>query len=148
MPTPQQTITQHIQQFGWHCLHVHPVKTEQLGFSYSIGFIETFKSPEIMLFGATPDKAHALLSECAYLLKSGHQFLPDVEDSEVLAGGYKVIFKNINQKYICEYLGTATRHYQKNDIQAMIMFLPDASHLFPWHKGYDYIDQSEGLRLI
>lgn len=147
-PTPNEVIQQHIQQFGWHCLHVHPSEKDQLEFSYSIGFIEKFQSPEIMVFGLARDKAHALLSECAQLLKQGHKFQPDQEDSEVLACGYKVIFKNIKSKHVNEYLGTATRHYKTDNIEAMIMFLPDANHKYPWDSEYDYIDQSEALQLI
>lgn len=50
-----QRISENIREYGWHCLHVFPTKESQDKFSYSIGFEESYGSPEIMFL---PDRQH------------------------------------------------------------------------------------------
>lgn len=144
----RQEIADHIQTYGWHCLHVLSNEAGEQNFSYTIGFEASYGAPEIVVFGLERDKAHALLNECADLLKGGHAFKPDVEDAHVLAGDYKVVFKSVRAEMFSEYLGTAVRYYQGKPFAAMVMFLPDSEHRYPWQAGYDYISTEEALTLV
>ena len=143
-----QRISDNIQDYGWHCLHVFPTKEGQDKFSYSIGFGESYAAPEVLIFGLEPEKAHALLNECAQLLKGGHTIRPGVEDANVLAGNYKVVFKTVRSDSFGEYLGTALRYYQGKPLSAVVMFLPDRQHRFPWQPGYDDIPAGEALAIV
>lgn len=143
-----QKIADNIGKYGWHCLHVSPSEEGQDRFSYSIGFGETYGAPEVLIFGRDRDNAHSLLNECADLLKAGHVIQPDVEDSNVLAGGYNVIFKSVRADCFGEYLGTARRYYQGKPFKAVVMFIPDREHRFPWQTGYDYIPADESLAIV
>ena len=105
LATQNQRISDNIREYGWHCLHVFPTKEGQDKFSYSIGFGESYGSPEVLIFGLEREKAHALLNECAHLLKGGHIIVPGVEDGSVLAGDYKVVFKSVRPDRFGEYLG-------------------------------------------
>ena len=148
LATQNQKIADNIRVHGWHCLHILPSREGEDKFSYSIGFAESFAAPEVVIFGLEQEKAHALLNECAVLLKGGHVFQPDVEDGNVLAGGYKVVFKSIRAERFDDYLGTALRYYQGAPFGAMVMFLPDSEHRFPWQTGYDCISADESLSIV
>lgn len=143
-----QRILDNIRSHGWHCLHVFPTKDDQDRFTYSIGFSESYSAPEIVIFGVSREKAQAALNECAWLLRNGHAIRTDVEDGNVLAGGYHVIFKSIRPEYFGEYLGTAVRYYQDRPFDAVVMFFPDREHRFPWDEGYDYIPMDEALAIV
>ncbi len=137
-----------IREYGWHCLHVFPTKEDQDRFSYSIGFGESYGAPEVLIFGLEREKAHALLNECAHLVKGGHIIRPGAEDDDVLAGDYKVVFRSVRPDCFGEYLGTAVRYYQGRPFSAVVMFLPDRQHRFPWQPGYEDIPADEALAIV
>ncbi len=143
-----QRIADNIRAHGWHCLHIRPVEDHQDRFTYSIGFGESYNAPEVMIFGLPPEKAQAALNECAWLLRKGHAIRTDVEDGNILSGGYNVIFKSIRPEHFNEYLGTAVRYYQGKPFDAVVMFLPDKQHRFPWDEGYDYMPMDEALAMV
>lgn len=146
---PNDKITEHIQKFGWHCLHVSPTDADGdvLRFSYSIGFTESYGQPEILIFGLAREKTHPLLSECATLLSAGATFVTDSPDDRVLANDYKVVFRPVPASAFGEYLGTATRYYGTRRFSALVMYLPDRAGLFPWQEGYDGMQVDEAMRI-
>ncbi|MGE5525135.1 MAG: DUF4262 domain-containing protein [Rhodospirillaceae bacterium] len=136
-----------IETFGWHCVNVHPTHgDERPGFSYTIGLTETYDHPEIMIFGLG-ERAHALLRECAELVKKGTTFVPDEPNGEVLASGYDVIFKRVRRECFDEYLGTALRFYNQRPFEALIMFWPTKDRRFPWELK-ERNPQSEALHAV
>jgi hypothetical protein len=141
-------ISDNIRVHGWHCLYVFPIEKGQENFTYSIGFAETYGAPEVLIFSVEREKAHTLLSVCAQLLKEGHTIRPDIEDPEILKGGYKVVFKTIRSECFGEYIGTAERYYKGKPFGAVVMFLPDREHRFPWQAGYNYIPAKEPLSIV
>ncbi len=143
-----QDIADNIREYGWHCLHVFPTEDAQEMFSYSIGFEESYGGPEILIFGLEREKAHALLNECAFVLKSGHKFVAEVNDENILSGGYSVVFKKLKEEHFDNYVGTALRYYQNKRFEAFVMFLPDSKHRFPWMRGYDDISAEESMSIV
>jgi len=101
-----------------------------------------------LIFGRERENAHALLNECANLLKDGHIIRPDVEYADVLSGDYKVIFRSVRPECFGEYLGTALRYYRPKEFGAVVMFIPDREHRFPWQAGYDYIPANDSLAIV
>lgn len=141
-------IAEHIRRFGWHCLNVHPNRSDQRLFTYSIGFFETYQSPEVLVFGPDAKKSHALLSECASLLASGAQLEFDTPDDRILVDPYKVVFRRVKDSALGYYFGTALRYYGRDQIPAAIMLLPDRENRIPGDAAYDGMDQSEALSII
>ena len=141
-------ISDNIREYGWHCLHVFPTKETHDKFSYSIGFEESYGAPEVLIFGLDREKAHALLNACAEMLQDGHTIQNSVENPNVLNGGYKVVFRPVRSTFFSEYLGTAQRYYQDRPFGAVVMFLPDREHRFPWQTGYDDIPADESLSIV
>jgi hypothetical protein len=141
-------IADDIRQYGWHCLHVAGCEVDEQPFSYSIGFSQSHSAPEVLIFGLPPEKAHALLNACDSVLGKGHAIRPGVEDPSLLSGGYKVVFRTVRPECFDEYLGTAQRYYQDRPFDAVVMFLPDREHRYPWQAGYDYIPSDEALAIV
>jgi hypothetical protein len=141
-------ISDNIREFGWHCLHVFPTEDSHGKFSYSIGFGESYGSPEVLIFGFEREKAHDLLNACAEMLQDGHTIRNSVENPNVLKGSYNVVFRPVRSTCFGEYLGTALRYYQDRPFGAVVMFLPDREHRFPWQSGYDYISADESLAIV
>jgi GNAT superfamily N-acetyltransferase len=52
----------HIEEYGWHCLHIAP-RTGGQGahFTYTIGLVASYQHPELMIFGLGREKAHGIL---------------------------------------------------------------------------------------
>jgi hypothetical protein len=45
-------------------------------------------------------------------------------------------------------LGTALRYYRPKEFGAVVMFIPDREHRFPWQAGYDYIPANDSLAIV
>lgn len=103
-------IAEHVRKHGWHCLSISPSDEGEEAFTYTIGFTESRGAPEVLLFGMPREKAHALLAICAQRLREGHTIVPDAEDAELLANGYKLVFRPLRADCFDEYLGTALRY--------------------------------------
>lgn len=74
--------------------------------------------------------------------------MPDAEDAELLANGYKLVFRPLRADCFDEYLGTALRYYGNTPFGAVVLFLPDRNHRFPWQPGYDGPPTHEALRIV
>ncbi len=144
----KKAIALNIQKFGWHCLHVFPTEVGHAQFTYSIGFTESYGAPEMMVFGLPKEKGHGVLSACAALLKEGHKFEADMPDDNVLSGGYQVICKSVRSRCLPEYFGTAMRYYEPQFFQALVIFIPDKNHRFPWKMTYEGAPATEALNIV
>ena len=101
-----------------------------------------------MVFGLNREKSHALLNECAQLLRGDHKFCAGAKDGSVLSGSYNVVLKPVKVQYFNEYLGTAVRYFEAKPFQAMVMFLPDKNNLFPWEDSYNGQPADEPLKIV
>jgi hypothetical protein len=144
----RKSIAANIKKYGWHCLHVFSNQADRTQFTYTIGLTETYGVPEIMVFGLPHDRGHGVLSACAALIKEGHRFETDMPDENVLMGGYKVIFKSAKPQCFDEYFGTAMRYYGPKKFEAMVMFIPDKHHHFPWKINYAGAPATEALSIV
>jgi len=55
-------IRDHIERFGWHVTLI-PEDDEGPGFAYSIGLYQSFKQPEVIMFGCPPELMHTLINQ-------------------------------------------------------------------------------------
>ncbi|MBA3485761.1 MAG: DUF4262 domain-containing protein [Lysobacter sp.] len=58
------------------------------------------------------------------------------------------LFLSTSGGHFGEYLGTAMRCYQEVLFDALVMFLPDRHHRFPWDQGYDGTSADESLAIV
>lgn len=137
-----------VGKFGWHCLSVFPTEDDEGEiFTYTVGLTETFNHPEIMIFGLSKDTAHGILADCVERIRNGGVFLPSEEYSNVIGGGYKVVFKRVKSECLSEYFGMAGRYYEGKDFSGLIMFWPSKNHRFPWDEP-ESVAQREALTIV
>ena len=140
-------IQEHINKYGWHCLYVFDPDGEKVEFTYSIGFEETFKHPEIMIFGLKKETAHGILDDIANDLNNGIKYELDKRLSNVIGGDFEVMFKEVNENAFSEYLGSAVDYYQK-PFKAWVLFWPDKSNLLPFDNNCELTVQNEAIEIV
>ena len=148
MESANEKVALDIQKFGWQCLHVAPrIGEDGAFFTYSIGLTESYKHPEILIFGLEKEKAHGILTECVDMIKSGMRFPIDEPVADVLAREFCVVFKPIRKDCFDQYLGTAVRYYGHQNFDAYVLFWPDKENCFVWDSSR-LSSQSEALDII
>ena len=139
-----------IKKHGWLCQHISPMpwQHDELPFSYSIGFYETYKQPEIMVIGYQEKLAYRFLLGCLEIIQGGEEIKTDKRFDNISANGYQVGFKEIRKDLYEEYLGMAVRYYGHTDFPALVIFWPDKGNRLPWDDGYDGFNQEQMWRLV
>lgn len=140
----ETAIAANIRSHGWHCVMVAPEAEGEEAFAYTIGLVERFGQPEVLVFGLPEPSAHALLARCVALAEAGQTLAPgDRED--LLGGGYRVRLVPLRADRYDEYLGTAFRHYGSRPFQSLVLLWPDREGRFPGEAGYAGAGQHEAL---
>lgn len=140
-------VKENIDQYGWQYQYVFDENGEKQPFGYSIGFEESFRHPEIMLFGLARDTMHTILSNIAQDLRDGRVFEPDVRTKGILSGDFEILFKPMKELFHPEYAGTATNYYKK-PIRVFVMFWPDKNNILPVESGCELTVQDEALDIV
>ena len=116
-------------------------------FSYFIGFEESFKHPEIVIFGLKKEVAYSILSDIAYDLRNGVEYSPNVKLSNVIGGDFDVMFKPVKEDAFNEYLGTAVDYYGR-PFRAWVMSWSDKANILPLEEGCKLTVQSEAIDFL
>ena len=111
-----------IEKHGWHVLSV--LRKESPSFSYTIGFQETLKHPEILMSGLRTELMHKLLNNIGNLIKKGYTFNDGDTCNEVIKG-YPVKFLSVSSHQVEEYFRAAVVHYGRDNFQALQCIWPD-----------------------
>ncbi len=126
---------------GWFGLHV--ASDEQgPGFSYSVGFWESVKAPEFIIFGLPHDVCHSILWSMYRQVREG---LKPRDGLRVkgLIGGFDCVLRPVHASQRREYFGYALWYQRQrlgNDVglAAYQIFWPGkVQGLFPWEAGCD-----------
>lgn len=142
-----EKVHRDIETFGWHCLYVFDAKGDKPGFTYSIGFEETFNQPEIVIFGLPRETAHGILTDIASQYREGVTFEPGIRTSNIIGGSLEVLFMPVRQEAFAETLGTAVRYYER-PFRAWVMFWPDKNKVLPTESGHELELQDEGIKIV
>ncbi|WP_071849908.1 DUF4262 domain-containing protein [Duganella sp. HH105] len=143
-----EKIRADILEFGWHCLSVFPSEGQDgENFTYTVGLVESFSHPEIMIFGLSNKTSHGILTDCVEKVGNGKVFRSDVEYDDVIGGDYKVLFKEVRSEFLSEYFGAAARYYGSKEFSGLVMFWPDKNRRFPWDETQSDA-QREGLSIV
>ncbi len=143
----EESIKNNIVKYGWQFQFVFDSEGDKPDFSYSIGFEETYKHPEVMIFGLKRETMHSILSDIANDLSKGRKFLADIRTNDVLSGEFEVMFKLVKNEFLPEYTGIASQYYNKQ-FRAMVMFWPDKSNVLPTEEGCTLTVQNEALAIV
>lgn len=128
-----------VKKYGFHSQHVFE-DADGPAFQYSIGFSDTLKSPEIIVFGLERKLMHSMLWEMFRQIKAG-SFLNEGARWSGLLGGHDCISRRVHPSQLREYFGIGLwyeRHRRRDPglLLAYQLFWPGTQQgLFPWDAG-------------
>ena len=67
----EQEILDAVAEHGWFCTAVHDPDGREPDWAYSVGFTETLRQPEVIVFGLPVGTAHAILWDVFRTLQAG-----------------------------------------------------------------------------
>jgi hypothetical protein len=126
-----------IARHGWHVALVPP-EAGTPGWALTIGLLERFDHPELVVFGPDLSVLGPLLNHLGGRVRDGER-LGDGELRHQVLATHPVVFRAVAPKWIDVFLGNAAWHYRRRDFPALQVFWPDPAGRFPWDPAADPI---------
>lgn len=125
----------HVEKFGLSVMHI---SEDEIGpaFSYSIGLFQTYKHPEIILFGLPQEFRQVIINNCAIKIKEGETYKPDELYGDILPD-YDCVFKVVPSEWYDDYVGQAQSFYHGSSFPLLQCVWPDLTRKFPWMPGFN-----------
>jgi hypothetical protein len=127
---PERKIVSDVKKDGWHVMNVLPERDEP-GWAFTIGLYETFRHPEVILFGLRGDTMHHLLNNVGEAVKGGRAYASEETDEDLLSG-YLCAFRNVLPRWYEHTVGYARWYYEGSRFPLLQLFWPDRDGRFPW----------------
>jgi hypothetical protein len=109
-----------IAEYGWHGIHVtdraDALDPDPHIWSYSIGLLETWQHPELVIFGLPRDTAHQILWNAVHEIEVGCRF-SSLDRWEAFENGYEATFLEVDPRWL-PFLGQAL-DYHGSDFPAL-----------------------------
>lgn len=138
----EQDIVDKIAEHGWFCVCVGTaVGDESVGpdFAYSVGFWETLKKPELIVFGLPLKLMHSILWSAFRQLKAGTASMTDGERWPDLIADFDCVSRPVHESQIHRENLNSALWYRRHrtgsdgDLTAFQLFWPGKSDgKFPW----------------
>ncbi len=125
-----------IDRYDWHVILV---PEDEIGpsFAYSIGLYQTFRHPEVIVFGLDLANLHSAVNQIGSEIRKGVRF-GEGDGSDEVFEGVSVRFRLVSTDFYDEYLGQAIRYYAGNGFPCLQCFWPDGEGSFPWDSDYRF----------
>jgi hypothetical protein len=136
----EQEILDAVAEHGWFCTAVHDPDGREPDWAYSVGFTETLRQPEVIVFGLPHKLAHGLLWDVFRTLKAGKV----AEDGQVwsqLVADHDCVLRRVHpSQVIREHLNSAMWFWgdparRGAPLSAFQLVWPDRAGRFPWDPG-------------
>jgi hypothetical protein len=134
-------IVDKVEEFGFFSQGVL-AEGDQPEFRYSVGFWESLKSPEVIIFGLPLDLMHNMLWEMFRQIKAGKTLSDGARWSDLIAG-HDCISRPVHPSQFAEHIGFALwyrrlRTGNAEGLSAYQLFWPGKRQgLYPWQDGCD-----------
>ncbi len=136
-------IVRRIRKHGWTGTYI-PESDGDPPFSYSTGFWETAKSPEVIMFGFDPAASNRVLHEAYRQLLNGELKLEDLAPWDLWGdAGPALRWRRVHRSQIRrEHFNIAIWYRERQglsrwDLEAYQLFITDPGGRFPWEDGFD-----------
>jgi hypothetical protein len=130
----RKRIRDNIKKFGWHVTLVLE-RNSLPGWGYSIGFYETFKHAEVVIFGLPKDATHSIINFIGEDIKSGKHYEADKEYPDILEGAF-CRFQTVESVWLPPLLGRATSYYDSRAFPVLQCIWPDKNQHYPWDSEF------------
>ena len=134
LPGAQERIRNDVEKFGWHVMLVL-AEGSSPGWGYSIGLHETFKHPEVVLFGLSKDLTHSTINFIGNEIKTGKRFEPGEQYPDILEGVY-CSFQSVEKIWFAPFLGQAATYYRTSAFPCLQCIWPDKNQHYPWDVNF------------
>lgn len=124
-----------IARVGWHVVLVPP-DAQTAGWAHSIGLVERFGHPELVVFGADLERIGPLLNAVAARVAAGRRLEAGTQLSGVLRD-LPLAVREVAPRWIQSFLGNAAWYAGRPDLPALQIFWPDPAGRFPWDPDCD-----------
>ncbi|HWS70476.1 MAG TPA: DUF4262 domain-containing protein [Thermoanaerobaculia bacterium] len=131
----EQKVLRDIRTNGWHVITVG-AEDDSPGWAFSIGLFETYKQPEILLFGLRSQTMHQLINQIAEQMQEGTKYADGFRDDSLLEG-YGCQFKQVAERWYPETVGFARWFYGETEFPLLQLYWPDKNGRFPWDRRCD-----------
>ena len=139
-------VARDIARFGWHLVLIPPAEGTP-GWAHTVGLVERFDHPELIVFGSDFELLGPLLNALGERVRAGARLAPDQEVMGILEKA-PVALRSVSAKWIEAFLGNAAWHYRRDTIPALQCFWPDPGGRFPWQPEADPEWQAEQPQLF
>ena len=131
----ESKIREHVKNFG---CHVQMVFSSGYGpaFAYTIGLMENYGQPELILFGLDLKLMHILLNQFSAFMRDGKTFEIGMKYDDFLEGYNVQLIPVIPENYI-DFLGAAGQYYGHWNFPVMQVIWPDKEHHWPWEENFN-----------
>jgi len=137
----EQRILDDVSAHGWFCLSVGAGEGEP-AFTYSVGFIDSLRCAEFIVFGLSARLSHSMLWGVFEQIRDGVATATEGQRWSNLLDGYECISRAVHPSQIRrEYFNSAIWYWShtgrnRDSVQAFQLFWPGAGQrLFPWDSG-------------
>jgi hypothetical protein len=151
-----------VEEHGWFCSSVFDPSKVKPSFNYSVGFLETLKCPEFIVFGLDGKLSHSILWDVYRRIRSGAAVPGDMQHWTGVLVGHDLISRAVHPSQIDEEYFNSALWYawrsgmERDDVKAFQLFWPGVKRgLFPWENGCEqsvrdlqpllYLPHEEGI---
>ena len=134
----ESEIAEVVREHGWFAADVYDGDPP---FLYTIGLMQTWDHPELILFGRQSNTAHRLLSIMVETIRNGGSYREPGTYAGVLQAGAQIGVRRVDatqhQLYLGFAMGYLTYAGRMGELQAMQVYWPDKAGKFPYEVGCD-----------
>ncbi len=127
----EQLILDNIRRYGWHSTSVG-CELDTAIFAYTVGLFRTFRHPELLVFGLSPESSHRIFSSAARLIACGRPLDTDAPNEELLPGRC-CICVDVPARQYADIVRSACWYYNGNRFPLYQVVWPSDDGLYPWH---------------
>jgi hypothetical protein len=124
-----------IEKYGWEVIMIE--ETDYLpSFAYTIGLMENFKHPEIIILGLKIQTSKLILNQLGEKIRNGDNVELNKRYDDFFENAL-VSFLEVENDYIHDYFGYALNYYQINNLSAYQLVWSDVNKRFPWEEDFE-----------
>lgn len=127
----EQKVIDDIADYGWHCVNIM-ADGELPPYSFTVGLLQSFGHPELIIFGLRSEIAHQILTIAADAARAGTP-LDLTRPTEALLNNYSCCFVEVPLKQYHDHVGFCRWYYQGSSFPLYQVVWPSQAGLFPWH---------------
>lgn len=127
----EQMILDNICRYGWHSNSVGTALDASI-FAYTVGFFHSYRHPELLVFGLTPESAHGLFTAAARMIARGRALDTSTPTEELLVAR-ACIPVDVPRRFYAEFATSARWYYNGNRFPMYQVVWPSDDGLYPWN---------------